>query len=87
MEDLLKKYCKKSSKKMYFNLHKQRDVYQHEKSSLYMVLSPDKDCIGINTCADFETISNSDWLFSFTDENIFLLFITSLELNFPDDQI
>jgi len=85
MENLLKKYCKKSDKKMYFDLHKKRDVYHHEKSNLYMILSEDKKYISINTCKDFNVISNSDWLFSFTDENIFILFITSLELNFADD--
>ena len=69
MEDLLKKYCKKYGK------HK--NVYYHEKSNLYMILSKDEASISVNTCME--------WLFSFTEESVFTLFIKSLELNFPDE--
>ena len=69
---------------MYFDLHKNKDVYYHKNSALFMIINADKTEISINTCRS-EVISNADWLFTFTDEKIFMLFITSLELNAVGD--
>ena len=78
-EKLLKKHCTKDNVKMYFDRHKTHDVYKHE-CNLYFVLGENAVAV-YKLSHPFECLSNSDWMFSFTEIKPLKMFIKALTLN------
>lgn len=78
-ESLLDQHCQKSDVKVYFRLHEKYKVYKHE-CNLYFLLK--EEVVSVYTRSSLSgNITNTDWLFSFSEPERLKAFLESLPLD------